>query len=194
MKRGISHLEVIIGFGIFLSVVLFISIFFSQKFQEDKSLEKKVILLKNNFIEKTKTEIKVFFLNASEPCSPYNNLKGTSKQISQNQYYIALSQEINNTLKNCSSVGDFEIGSIRRKEVLSNNSLENIKTKYYNDYENLKKGLSIEKNYNFEIYSEGYELKKNSTENLNIVSRKYRLEVINSNGVIEKKEFTFRIW
>lgn len=196
MKRGASHIEMIIAFGIFISVIIFIFLFLRPTItKSDELSESLLVSLKNNFVERASEEVVIIFINSTQPCSPYQILNGTSEEIDTNKYYITLSREIISVLPNCSSPGiNFQVGSIKKRDVLSNSSLGELKRLYKNDYNLFLKNLSAPKGINFEIISENYELKRNSPTNINILSRKYKLDVIYSNGTIEKKDFIFRIW
>ncbi|MEM4182073.1 MAG: hypothetical protein QXX68_02900 [Candidatus Pacearchaeota archaeon] len=196
MKKGASHIEMIIAFGIFITAIIFILLFLRPTITKNDELSESLLVsLKNNFVERASEEVVIIFINSTQPCSPYQILNGTSEQIDINKYYIIISREIMGVLPNCSSLGtSFQIGSIRRRDVMSNSSLHELKKLYESDYNLFLKNLSAPKGINFEILSENYELKRKTPTNVNILSRKYKFDILYSNGTIEKKEFILRIW
>ncbi|GEM_PF-5499629 len=196
MKRGFSHIEIVFAFGIFIGVVVFVFYFLNPITKSKKEIsESHLVYLKNNFFQMASTNVTIIFLNSSQPCSPIILTNGTYEDLGQNKYYIFLSDEIISNLNSCESLGiNFNVGSIRKKKILSNASLERIKETYYNNYKELLKNLSMDSSFNFEVLSEGYELKKNFSSEKTIISMVFRSDVIYSNGTIEKKDFTFKIW
>ncbi len=90
--------------------------------------------------------------------------------------------------------GECSIGSVEKREIVSESKVLSIVEEYKNNYEVLKTQLGIPKNVDFAIVSEGFEMEMYIPEDLEVISKSYSIEVLYSTGEILNKDFIFKIW
>jgi hypothetical protein len=198
-KKGASHLEIILAFTIFTAAVVTLFVFLNPT-RTDVLVETSAIYLKDSFLQNVSTDLTIVFVNGTGRCAPgytpsLPNWTYRNVSSSDTHYYAHFSDEFEDSATACN--GNVEIGSITRKKVLSNKSLKIMEKAYNEDYEELKTMLNVPKSIDFEIYSQDgeYSMKKDlSLEDINIIAKTYRLEVLYSNGSTTYKNFVFRTW
>ncbi|MBU2576677.1 MAG: hypothetical protein KKF50_03065 [Nanoarchaeota archaeon] len=113
-------------------------------------------------------------------------------------YKVAISPEFEaGDLSGCTLLPNYYLGSNSGRRVISNKALEEMKSRYEIDYENLKVDLKVPEAFEFFIISEdiGLEMKHfvpSSVTNVNTYD--YVLEVVNSTGGIVNARFTLGVW
>ncbi len=195
IKKGSGHLEMILSFTIFLVMVVFILIYI-KPLDNTKLSDVAIISLKDSFTELANTPIVTVFVNGSSASrnAPANisSENWIYKNFTGNFYYVYFSNEfqLNGPKEN------LIVGSISNSTVLSNKSLTNIEKKYYSNYTGLKEDLGIPAVLNFEIYTlDGqYSMRKEISEEIEVIAKNYLLSVINTNGDLINREFVFSIW
>lgn len=202
-KRGSGHLEMILAFTIFLVVVVFVLIYI-RPLETNKLSEVAVVSLKNEFVSNVGITLSILFINGNETerCLPSSisedlrNLNSTYKNVSgsSTNYYIFFSEEISGRLIDCTK--DSLVGSVSKKETLSNIIILDMQEKYYSDYSGLKEDLKVPAVLNFEIYTiEGeYNMTYGEIGEVDIIAKSYVLSVINSEGELINNEFVLKIW
>lgn len=194
-KNGQAHIEVIISFVVFITAITFLLIYI----QPQKSDVLETSLIENvygSFINVTQTNLVVALINKSgNSCKP-DIFEGNAIKIDlkTGYYYIYVSLYINNSLPICSSEDGFVLGNIQKKKVLSQVLLDELKAKYYENYESLKTELNIPPTVDFAVVSGDYELTKTIPDEMKVVAKIYRLQVVYYNGSLVTKDFTIKIW
>lgn len=197
-KRGGAHLEMILAFTIFIVAVVFILVFI-RPLESNKLSETVIITLKESFVEMTTTSLVTVFVNGtSERCMPKDyDLNWTYKNVSgsQTHYYAYFSDEFIERGTVCAP-GSVNVGSETVRQVLSNNSLNELEKRYYENYNLLKEDLGLPQNLDFKIYSADFYLNmtKAVPQDIDIYSKKYTFSVLSSNGDLINKEMFFVVW
>jgi hypothetical protein len=99
----------------------------------------------------------------------------------------------------CDDYGDFEIGSIVEKSVVSNSSLADMRNKYYSNYDELKKDLNIPFVFDFSIVMENlteFNMKPESgiPSDVDVLAREYVFEILDSDGGLINEKISFILW
>jgi hypothetical protein len=120
-----------------------------------------------------------------------------SIQNSQNSsYFVFLSREFNDTdLSTCIDNGnyDYKFGSFQEEEVISVNKLNEMKEKYDNDYDALKKQLAIPSVFDFAIVSDIVKMEKEEFSS-EVLAKDYIYKVLYPDGTIKSVRFTIKLW
>jgi hypothetical protein len=192
-KKGSSHLELIIAFGLFLVVTLFLFVYL-RPLETNKLSDIMVVSLKDSFLDNVSTNLITVFVNNSCAPTEISELNSLYRKARDNYYYILFSDEFSDKLGNCTD--PVEIGSVSPEQVLSNNSLTKLEEGYYSNYSLLKDNLLVPQVLEFEIYSEDgeYTLRRGEIEDVDIISKRYLFKVLYSNGTLTNKYFIFRVW
>ena len=197
MKRGQAHVEVIISFVIFITVITFLLIYIQP--QKSTVLETSLIEdVQKSFVDAAQTNVTIALINKSgTPCKPDLDLfdgNAISVGLKTGYYYIYVSPNINNVLLACNSSDIFFVGNVQQEKILSEVLLHTLKDQYSNNYTLLKSALNIPPSIDFAVTAKDYELTKNIPSEMSVIAKIYRMQVIDYNGSIETKDFTFKIW
>jgi hypothetical protein len=179
-KKGTGHIEMLLGFTLFVGVILFL--FVIMKIGEVKSEDYEFLVekLEARFVDEVGTDvIKFYVLLGGSPTgcvsldlNSYNfggvglssaydgevlidsNLQGDVLYVGpgHREFYVYLSDGVSSsTLTGCSPPSSFEIGPIEMKNYLNYSKLEQLSGEYYADYEILGESLGIGRVYDFSI-------------------------------------------
>jgi len=117
-----------------------------------------------------------------------------------NFFRVAISPEFTDeNVASCENLPDFELGGVIEIELFSYSKLNEMKQKYYNDYEGLKKELRLPPIFDFAIIPEGLpEIKMEPVngipDGVDVLAKDYVVKVLRSNGAISNERFNIRIW
>ena len=221
-KRGATHIEVIFSSIIFISFVLFLLVYI-RPFQTDTITDSIILKIKDSFEKNNSVSLERIFVKSIDVgCinlnlsglgfsggshveladslttadSHFNNAVVYFNATSNNQsFYVYISEEFPSSGSTCSQPKkNYVTGSSESRKVLSNTSLTNFKARYDSDYENLKLDLKIPTSVDFGISSESYVLEKNIPEGTNVIAKTFNYKILHSNGTLQHKEFTIKIW
>ena len=92
-----------------------------------------------------------------------------------------------------STVSDHPITISEENQTEKNNSLQNIKNKYYNDYAGLKADFGVPVTVDFAITSDDYSLTRQVPEATDVLAGVYRKPVLYGNGSIINQDFIIKI-
>lgn len=194
MKRGQAHIEVIISFVLFITVITFLLVYIQP--QKSSVLENSLVEnVYESFVNAGQTRVDIALINRTGiPCKPSIFVGNATKvDLKTGYYYVYVSKYVNNTLQDCSS-DDFVIGNIQKNNILSEVLLNQLKEKYYNNYVALKTELNIPDSIDFAIVSSNYELNRTIPDGLSVSAKIYRLKKLYFNGTIKNEDFIVKIW
>ncbi len=200
MKKGASaHLEMILAFTIFILAVVFLLVFI-RPLETNKLSDVAVISLKDSFVGITQTELITVYVNGSADIRCYpssvSKLNWTyTNTTKETDYFVYFSNEFLTSGSECTP-RDINIGGINKKNPLSNRSIMEMQTKYFENYSGLKEDLNLPVVLEFEIYTEDFKVNMTRGYNseMDIVAKRYVLSVLNSDGNLTNKNFIFRAW
>lgn len=113
-------------------------------------------------------------------------------------YEVEISPEFNNSvLSGCTSLKNYQWGSLLERRVVSYNSLKNMKIKYENNYTGLKSDLEVPPTFDFAIDSEDLpeiDMNRSIPDVGNVIAKEYILGVLNSDGDVSNARFTLKVW
>jgi len=223
IKRGSSHLEMILAFVLFVGFTIFLLLYIRP--YENNTLPDSILLrLQEGFREKTYTNLTVLFVKSNDSNCIKMDLSGfnaSGESVTRNavndalvnsyvsadilsiessasnvSYYVSVSPEFNSGGSySCSnSEKNYKVGSVNTNILISNNLMNDFKNRYENDYDNLKSDLLIPATVDFSIVSGEYNLTRNIPDGVDVIAKTMTEEVLYSNGSIQIREFIFRIW
>jgi hypothetical protein len=102
-------------------------------------------------------------------------------------------------LGGCSALGDYNVGSILERKVISYSALEEMKIEYNENYDDLKIALGIPPVFDFAIISGvlsdvNMEPSYGVAEGVNVMAQNYLLEILKSDGSIVNEMFVLKVW
>jgi hypothetical protein len=110
-------------------------------------------------------------------------------------YYVMISPDFDDSDVDCTNTLDYyELGPIDKKKVISYNGLVEMKNRYENDYENLKKDMEFPEAYDFSVVSDLIIMEGVVPEEGDIVADDFIEEVLFVNGTIINQRFTLKVW
>jgi hypothetical protein len=134
--------------------------------------------------------------------SSFDSNSGTIKINSNKEFFfIYLSPDfINGNLGECNELQseNYEIGGVEKLNVVSYKKIKDLESKYNdnNQYENLKSTLGISSNLDFSIKTniKDVTMETAQPEDSVAAASTFTYQVLYSDGKIEIKEITFKIW
>jgi hypothetical protein len=114
------------------------------------------------------------------------------ESINPTFFYVLSSNDFSDQLSQCS--GNYGVGFINKRTVVSNRSLFTIKQKYDTNYEGLKNDLGIPSNVDFSLAAAGYLMETSIPLTVEVVAKTYYEPVLYSNGSLIVEKFTIKIW
>lgn len=196
-KKGISHIEIILSFVIFVGFSIFLFAIF-KPFNISQENDIYLSILERNIENFSDVEVNISVLSLNQKpdnCfylayntssiivknESYSNVKAFSEKTneikvyingSENFYYIYSSNEFNENGfngENCNKLenANYSLGLFRRFSMFSYRRLEKLNDSYNKDYENLKKELSIPETRDF-----SFSIKDSLSNNLINTERK----------------------
>ncbi len=110
-------------------------------------------------------------------------------------YYIYFSENFSKSIPTtCSETTQYNIGGILDSEFFFYDKLKELETKYYSNYEEVKKNLGIPPQFNFNIESNIVSMKTNIPSDIPVIAKEYRESIIYNNGTIINTIFLIRVW
>ena len=102
----------------------------------------------------------------------------------------------NGVLTSCTELlaSEFELGSREEKQIISEAEVLAMKNVYDTDYSGLRQELGLPEAFDFAILSDFAPMDKPVLGGGEVVARDYIEEVLFSDGTIENKKFTLKVW
>lgn len=222
-KKGISHVEVVLSFVIFLGFLIFlISIFRPFKVTSGDNLD----LLERGIKEYASTDINFVTLKLNSPASCFSfnyNLSNiivktetgiaeaySKKENSLEKIYIKGLGEFFYIYSNedfaeksfsdsCISLDEsnYTLGLFRNYNIFSFDKLKNLAENYYLDYENLSRGLAAGKDFAFSLKNyEGISI-LNALRNIpktSVYARDLPIQIVYNNATFEYAVLNIKTW
>jgi len=115
-------------------------------------------------------------------------------------FRVAVSPEFSDEgISGCEILGNYEIGSIDERRVVSYGALARLASDYYIDYEGVRDELRVPNVFDFAIIPESLsavrmEPQEGIPDSSEIIVKEYVVEVLYSNGTVVNERFSFRVW
>jgi hypothetical protein len=115
-------------------------------------------------------------------------------------FRVAISPEfIDEGLSDCTSLNNYELGSVVERRVISYSTLQNMSVRYINNYEGLRRELRVPDIFDFAIVPENMtsvtmEPSFGVPSGVDVIAQDYVVEVLKENGEVSNERFTLKIW
>lgn len=215
-KRGISHVEVIVSFVLFLGFVGFAFYFFSP-FESGRTLDSSLDYAFDEVVENVSTTLESYSVVFPPDCTDTtvkidgaisgNYFGGTRDENKfcgfspQDFITILISEDFSDYAGSCSDVQTpcSNISSSENKQVLSENKINNLLQNYNEDYGNLKENFNLPGRIDFGfslVFDDGTSIvtEREIPSNLEVVAKEDRVEIIRQNGDIEFADLVVKVW
>jgi hypothetical protein len=220
MKRGSSHLEIILSFTLFVSFTLFMIVFINPV--KGGLLQDSVIAgLEGSFLDSVGVDLIKFpvrpfeegclnldvstFGNVNSFVSTLGGLEVSSEVSSGNLLiessdevlWVYLSEGLSLDGASCSDPVSYEVGSFEKVSLISWEKLQEFKANYTSNYMELKDELNfpLSRDFGIECLDCGdYDLTQPIPEDVDVFADSSNSRVLYGNGTIKDVEFTLRVW
>jgi len=211
-RRGQSHVEVMLSFGLFLGALTFIFIFinpFAETGEKIYSIDK----IKAEVIYELSSNVGILSIistNVEGRCKPDLDSFGTNYIIVPDEIYpgkwtVYYDDDLFDGGDNIkmNQKQECSIGSYYEEVMVTETKIENLIKRYEDDYTSLKKSMEITDDFIFDIRglinpAESFEIKEESKRRIpagvNVESKNYAIRVINSEGIINEYVLNIRVW
>jgi hypothetical protein len=150
MKKGeAGHVEMILSFVIFIGFVVFLLYLFNP-FQTTSVSDAVLFSLYDSFFDKASDNVEIIFINVSCVPDSADEDNAFNKSVSNNFYYVFVSNSINYSVPNCSGKS-YVIGSVQEEEYFSYHLFEELLANFSEDYDGLKTYLKFPSSLDFNI-------------------------------------------
>ena len=138
-------------------------------------------------------------LDGTEIDSKISDANLNIKKTGDAFFRVAISPEFDNEdIKSCETLKDYEFGEPVEREVFSYKALLKMNKSYFDDYDDLKRELSVPPVFDFAIVFDGLGIKMEprhgAPKSIDVMARSYVAGVLKSDGNLTNEEFSLRIW
>lgn len=211
-KKASSHFEIIISFILFVGFTLFLVLSLEPTKQD--LLEESILYgvvdrffvdittnLTSVLVDISKTTDIVCNGDKDSPCYP-EEIKNSENKIFEKKkgcvYYIYSSKEFPASSVNTACLGsyNYSLGYISKQQVLSNDSLQQRKKEYYENYNASKTRFGVPEVVDFAIIIEGtdFNMTKTIPDEAQVIAGVYRKKVLYGDGSIVNRDFIVKVW
>ena len=222
-KKGTSHIEIILAFVLFVSVVIFMLYFFNPASSSKNLIPSAIQLAQDKIIENTNTEVEFYSVKISgggaivaldDISAGYkaaafdlngNQVKASVADLNKVKIekdgfiYLVLSEDIEETLVANEPTGSYEIASTSTRKIISEKKLKELKEGYSQNYEQTKERLLIPSGLDFSFNAILNNEKIISAEReiplkVEVFAQYKRIEMIKSNGEVASAYLEVKVW
>jgi hypothetical protein len=222
-RRGMSHIEIILAFLIFVSATTFVLYFFipTGKSIIPSSLDLTANQVKINLTTSIQQHsIKIFppTQDVSVPIGGLTNYKSSSYNLEGNRLnstylqekayihtedsdfiYLILSTDIVEMVPSSNVDGaNYELGSTISRDVISQMKFIELNKSYWSEYDSLKENLKLPKGIDFGIVISSddiiYTMKKDPPQNIEVYSKIVRSELLTLDGKLRPVNMEVYVW
>ena len=110
-------------------------------------------------------------------------------------YKVLISPDFDESSFGCTNkLGTYSLGSIDEKQIVSYNTLLELKNRYDNDYINLKRDLKFPLTFDFAVVSDLIKMERVIPDAAEVKANDYIEEILFDNGTIINQRFTIKVW
>lgn len=205
-KGGSAHLEMITSFIIFVGFTLFLMYTINPGNAQNNLADAVLLGLENNFFNNVTSNVSIVLVRnvsmGDSLCRPWEITENSLyfQDLDNSSFFYIYSSpdfEDDTSLLNCTEQDSYMLGFVDVREVISNQSLYVLQTRYESDYDGLKQYLKVPPTADFSariMDTDEYSLSKRIPDETPVTAGNYRHSVLYQNGTIIDHDFEIKIW